>query len=406
LSSQLAPEPHHQVQQGCASGIHFVNCTGLSGFVLWVVFELRVASATSRSAGRPEPSPLGHVCPHRFLRPSTSLSSSARSRSPPRRPFPADRVLPQIPAFSFIANALLLNLDPNLHEMPLEYYHRQRVRRAVGAIPANTILPPLLSSPVATPVGHASVAGQYKGDIAAIAWNSQALFAADCSRHQAKSAYVHKLMAKADVGLFSEVHGTEESNSVWHAPHGTTAWWSQGPTRGHAGLGIVVKNAFLAKFNPNPQFIHLWRGRAALLRLDGPEGSLDIVAAYFHTGSSDRLTEHDLHGLSPAERQHVHSYPASRRSLRCRIARGLRSQQVALTLLGGDFNYVTSPEERVSLTTAEATGRRDTCEERHFQQLLGQRFELVDMYQQDHTHASATSRARLDRIYMNQHVSE
>ena len=46
-------------------------------------------------------------------------------------------------------------------------------------------------------------------------------------------------------------------------------------------LGIVVKKTFLQMFNPRPTWHEIWAGRAAILRLDGPNGSLDIVVFSF-----------------------------------------------------------------------------------------------------------------------------
>eukprot|EP00959_Pyramimonas_sp_CCMP1952_P404802 8483728-Pyramimonas_sp.AAC.1 len=55
---------------------------------------------------------------------------------------------------------------------------------------------------------------------------------------------------------------------------------------------------------------------------------------------------------------------------------------------------------------AEYTGRRDQRDEQHFQTVIGNRFGMVDMYQGESTHASASSRSRLDRIYANYHMAE
>eukprot|EP00959_Pyramimonas_sp_CCMP1952_P318499 6664418-Pyramimonas_sp.AAC.1 len=81
-----------------------------------------------------------------------------------------------------------------------------------------------------------------------------------------------------------------------------------------------------------------------MLRLRGPLGSLDIVVSYFHTGSD--LTEHDLHGLEPHLRSSATSFPALQALLRSRIADSLADSQDVLTIFGGDFNYVTSSDDR------------------------------------------------------------
>eukprot|EP00974_Lingulodinium_polyedra_P077194 7472791-Lingulodinium_polyedra.AAC.1 len=61
-----------------------------------------------------------------------------------------------------------------------------------------------------------------------------------------------------------------------------------------------------------------------------------------------------------------------------------------LTLLSGDFNYVTESSDRVSLSTAADSGRRDGAEEAHFQGTVGRRG-MFELYQQDYTHASAAA---------------
>ncbi|CAK0893710.1 unnamed protein product, partial [Prorocentrum cordatum] len=78
----------------------------------------------------------------------------------------------------------------------------------------------------------------------------------------------------------------------------------------------------------------------------------------------------------------------------------------ALTVLGGDFNYVATQEDRMTLATQRPSGRRDAGEEAHFQAALGRRHGLHELSQGEHTHAAAGSRARLDIIYMNFHAAE
>jgi hypothetical protein len=117
-----------------------------------------------------------------------------------------------------------------------------------------------------------------------VSWNTQALFAADPLKHSGKSKHVHKLMASHDVGGWTETHGTKDGNGIWRNPDGCTSWWSPGPAIGVAGVGLTVKDSFLGKFNPHPKWEVILPGRAAVLRLSGKLGSLDLFIVYFHTG--------------------------------------------------------------------------------------------------------------------------
>ena len=393
----------HQLQHGCDLGIHCINLMGFSGFAVLVVFRLRDASASPWRSGPRDLNPYG---------PSSSTSPlSSAVRSHPYSPPPValgDRLLPGLPPLVFKEHELLpvINKENCLHDVPVSFFRRQRLLRAIGAIDAKSILPPARTEPKVQSAGRHRRDGQFTGDFSVAAWNSQALFAADQYKHEAKSAYVHKLMRKADVGLISEAHGTEDGNSTWRTPPNTSAWWSEGPTPGHAGVGIVIRNSFLELFDPDPKFVHIWRGRAAKLCLRGPRGALDILVVYFHTGANDKLTEHDLQGVPSRSKDSIKAFPHLRSLLRERLAQNVVDQNDALTVIGGDFNYVTSTQDRTSLSSAEESGRRDSSEEAHFQSILATKFGFHEMFQGEPTHASSNSRARLDRIYTNQHVAE
>ena len=118
--------------------------------------------------------------------------------------------------------------------------------------------------------------------------------------------------------------------------------------------------------------------------------------AYFPTGAG--LTEHDYYGFSAAEVERASSFHGLRSCLRSRLSRAIAPRTSALTVIGGDFNYVADPFDRMSTTSGLCTGRRDTSEERHFQNVISTPFGLTEMYQPEPTHASASSRARLDRV--------
>ncbi|CAK0812881.1 unnamed protein product, partial [Prorocentrum cordatum] len=242
------------------------------------------------------------------------------------------------------------------------------------------------------------------GDVTVTTWNAQALFASNPQRHAVKASYVHHLMVKTDVLLVTESHGTEAGNDAWRPPSGCSAWWSQGPTAGHSGVGFVIEDEFLRNFDQPPRLHHIWRGRAAKLCLRGASGTLDLIVDYFPSGSQANPPDTDLAGIPARFRAGLNNFPAMRAYMRQLLANNVKARSQCLTVLGGDFNYVTDDADRVSLDTALASGRRGGREVANFQSTVAVRHGLFEMYQGDFTHSSATARSRLDRIYFNHDV--
>ena len=69
---------------------------------------------------------------------------------------------------------------------------------------------------------------------------------------------------------------------------GLRGFWSHGTAR-RAGVGIFVRQAFLDLFEQPPLWQEILPGRAAVLRLAGSRGMLDLVTVYFPTGSQAGL---------------------------------------------------------------------------------------------------------------------
>ncbi|CAK0847085.1 unnamed protein product, partial [Prorocentrum cordatum] len=184
---------------------------------------------------------------------------------------------------------------------------------------ADAISTPALKIPrtvVSTPGG--SRQGQCSLDVAASLWNAQALFGTDLARHEAEASHVHKLVARSNVCLLTETHGTDAGNATWRPPTGTTAWWSAGASPGHAGVGITAKNSFLQLFSHAALLEVIWPGRAAKLKLRGPHGALDIIVSYFPAGADG--TEQDLFCVAPSMHAALRTFPALRAHLRNRLA--------------------------------------------------------------------------------------
>ena len=148
-------------------GIHCIDQLGFMGFAVFVVFHVHVDR-------------LGLSAPPRVDRqlalprsPSSPLSSSRAFPFPPASPHPppADHLRPHLPPLFFTADELLPDTDsfPDSHDVPLHFYRRQRVLRAVGAIPGDRILPPPLVKPATPMVSTDLRRGQFIGDVAVTA---------------------------------------------------------------------------------------------------------------------------------------------------------------------------------------------------------------------------------------------
>jgi len=125
-------------------------------------------------------------------------------------------------------------------------------------------------------------------------------------------------------------------------------------------------------------------GRAAKLSLRGPNGALDIYVCYLPTGS-----EHE------DQKQYV---------IR-RLRESLAPNNSVLSILMGDWNFVMQDEDRICLRTMQFTGGSDRAIARSFQSLLDEQH-LHELEQLAFTHENTTAQSKIDRIYINHHVSE
>jgi exonuclease III len=120
-------------------------------------------------------------------------------------------------------------------------------------------------------------------------WNAQALFAADPQRQHAKQIQLTLLAANHHVILIQETHATPGTLAVWSPPPGTRFFGSNGSAK-QAGVAILASESFLSRFDniPKEQEHRHWRhldpGRVAKLKLTGPEGNLDLMVTYLHSG--------------------------------------------------------------------------------------------------------------------------
>ena len=134
--------------------------------------------------------------------------------------------------------------------------------------------------------------------------------------------------------LAVESHGSQGYLDTWVPPQFAKAWWTAGATAGHAGVGIIVSQAFFSRFSDS-EWKPWWSGRAGRLRLAGDLGTLDVVVSYFPTGTGIPSAA-DTYG---APRSCCYdNWPALRHALRRKLADSLAPATTALTILGGDFN--------------------------------------------------------------------
>ena len=324
---------------------------------------------------------------------------------------PSGRILPTLPPLTLqcFYPADFYSQCDRQDDVPVQIRLRQTILRALGHTPH---------------VGHGTVHGglahlvrsntfsnphqhsfPYSGNFAAVEWNTQALFACDPQKFRDNSAYVHKLMASHDIGLWTETHGTITGNKAWRNPHGCTSWWAPGPSPGVAGVGITVRNDFLRRFEPEPKFSIIMPGRAAVLRMRGSQqGNLDIFVMYFQTGSE--VKDHDIHDAGLEHLGHTPSFVELRDALRRRLARHIAPRSATLSFLGGDFNYVADPDDRRATDSMEASGRRDAQEQTRWKQWIEAPYGIHELHQPNMTYASPNSRSRLDRFYCNQDATD
>lgn len=228
----------------------------------------------------------------------------------------------------------------------------------------------------------------YTGDYAGATWNAQALFAHNTQKQKTKQAHAAKLLHSHDFVLLQETHSVPGTTQTYSPPAGSR-YFASHLTKTVGGVGILVKQSFLERFDPIPPEDDLtpfhWEeiqpGRIACLHLRGPEGNLDLMVVYMQTGQAK----------------------SARDTSRARVAQAVRPPHAALTIIAGDFNYTVRGKDRF----CKATGRWSsevpvTCEELAFRNIVADPFQLYELEQEDFTHDCAVSRSKLDRVYINQ----
>jgi hypothetical protein len=225
--------------------------------------------------------------------------------------------------------------------------------------------------------------------------------------HAAKRHAVQRLLLRRDFVILSETHVTEGSRLAYTDLPGTSSWWSCG-TAARAGVGIVVKKAFLEKFGLQaPRWEEHEPGRLASLQLYGAEGALDITACYMPTGVA-RALRSESERSCPSTPHLPEALPAALRVQRealCRRLPALLRPGRSLSIVAGDFNFVTTVNDRWNKATGEYTGGSDAAEAAHWRRLIPISA-LYELHQPEPTHEGPLSLAKLDRVFVNQTVAD
>lgn len=128
---------------------------------------------------------------------------------------------------------------------------------------------------------------------------------------------------------------------------------------------------------------HIENGRAAVLRLRGQSGALDIFVIYLASG--DR---------------------GSRLDTMRRVAVAMKERGAVLSVMVGDFNFVTSSRDRFNKDAASWIGHGDEEKQAQFIAGFEEGFGMYELAQEHCTHEDAFARSRLDRFHTNQHLTE
>lgn len=107
----------------------------------------------------------------------------------------------------------------------------------------------------------------YTGPYEGATWNAQALFARRARRYHYKMQHLLDLIQKRNFIAVQETHGTAGSERLLRLPPELRYFGSPG-TQSTAGVGLLVQQRFLQRFNPitADSWIQVERGRAAILR--------------------------------------------------------------------------------------------------------------------------------------------
>ena len=224
--------------------------------------------------------------------------------------------------------------------------------------------------------------GEYRG----ATWNARSLFARKATRQTPKMNFVQKLLSSHDFVGLQETHSTKGFVKTAQLPPGVTSFWGH-DSQSTGGVGLLVNNKFLSKFDPitSDSWLILEEGRVGRLQLQGQHGNLHLYVIYMASGQDAT---------------------AMRAATRDVLVSNMASPSSALSILMGDWNYATTATDRFTKATAEWSGASDETEHHDFQRMLADEFSLFELHQEGMTCNNGLARSRIDRVYTNHHVVE
>jgi hypothetical protein len=164
-----------------------------------------------------------------------------------------------------------------------------------------------------------------------------------------------------------------------------TAFWNH-KRASSAGVGILIKNEFLARFQDSSCWHKIEDGHLARLALSGMDGSLDIWCLYLPTGEQPSADK------------------SNREQLIKNIATNCEHPHRTLTILCGDWNFAQNGADRMCLQNGTLTGNKDKAEATHCQKTLLDPFGFHELTQDSFTYYHTIALSKIDRIYSNHHA--
>ena len=224
----------------------------------------------------------------------------------------------------------------------------------------------------------------FNSDYCGAIWNTEGLICAKSQKQQLKRKRLFELCRSHDYVIITETHSTPGKAHAYTTPDNTTTFWSHKDTA-RAGIGIIINNDFLNKFQNTPTWKVHKEGYVAQLSLSGLAGSLDLWCIYLPTGTQPNIDKE--------QREHLIQI----------IAENCRPHTQCLTILGGDWNFAQHEHDRMNIQDGSFTGSKDKNEATHCERQLLDPHKLHELHQEAYTYFHPIACSRLDRIYSNHH---
>lgn len=229
------------------------------------------------------------------------------------------------------------------------------------------------------PQTRTSVRHPYNDNYRGSTWNAEGLICNNTHQQQQKTWKLKQLAQSHDFTIITETHGTTGKATAFRLPHETTAFWTH-KHNASAGLLCMVSNSFLQRFEHPPDW-HIYEpGHLAKLHLSGTKGDLHIWCIYLPSGAG---RAGGMNARSPLIRTMAINTP---------------SPQHGLTIMAGDWNFVTHHHDRLCLNSNNYTGERDSAEATQCNTTLLQPKEFHELQQDNYTYLHPVSTSKLDRV--------